>query len=46
MLYRGGESIFTVLFVVGLPGSACSIEVVTVLLLCCILYGYQVLHAL
>ena len=37
MLYRGGDSIVTVLYIVRLPGSTCPIEVVTVLLLCCIL---------
>ena len=67
MLYRGGDSIVTVLYIVRLPGSicpievvtvllllyivrllgsTCPIEVVTVLLLCCMLYGYQILHAL
>ena len=46
MLYRGGDSVVTVLSIVRLPGSTCPIEVVAVLLLCCILHGYQVLHAL
>ena len=37
MLYRGGDSIVTVLYIVRIPGSTCPIMVVTVLLLCCIL---------
>ena len=37
MPYIGGDSIVTVLYIVRLPGSICPIEVVTVLLLCCML---------
>ena len=37
MPYSGGDSIVTVLHIVGLSCSACPMVVVTVLLLCCIL---------